>query len=304
MAIKKISMTGTGGFIGSHFLSVCAKNNIAVQAIRDYKKNENIEKYATEKIINFEKFTSFSEVIKTSDYFVHAACIPKKIAENNEELSLRYGPQLTEKICEACIENQIPLIYLSSAQVYKFTAGKIGVKENAAKDRNSVYAKHKLLSENIIIDYSKKYKLNFVILRPFNIIGKNLSNLNRSTVENIFIKRVIKKQKIEFYSNPHNCMDFIGIDLVVKVIIDTMKKFHMANGQVINIGTGIPTSLYELAKYICGDLKNDLIELPAFINYPAEHLIADTTKMRDLLSIRSKNCLSEDLNFLYDEINK
>jgi len=299
----KISMTGAGGFLGNHFTLACSEKKILVNAIRNYKKKEQVtNNNVIEKTIDFDREESIANSIESSDFLIHAACIPKNIATNNEKLSMKYGPQYTEKICRACVESNVPLIYISSAQVYQPTSKKVGIKETSNKFSNSIYAMHKLLSEEIIVSFSKQYKLDFVILRPFNIIGKNLYDRNRMTIENIFISKVLKKEKIEFFTNPRNCMDFINIKSMIDIIFLTMHNFQSTNGQILNAGSGIPTSLYQLASYIYKYKDRRLLEATTSKDLPEEHLLADTKKMKAFLGIQPKNNLQESLNTLYDEL--
>ena len=97
-------------------------------------------------------------------------------------------------------------------------------------------------------------------------------------------------------------MDFINIKSMIDIIFLTMQNFQSTNGQILNAGSGIPTSLYQLASYIYKYKDGGLFEATTSKDLPEKHLLADTNKMKKYLGIQPKNNLQESLKTLYDEL--
>ena len=76
----------------------------------------------------------------------------------------------TKKVLSAIKETSVKnFIFSSTAAVYKDGLNKVS--ENSKILPKSVYGKTKLKAENLIINNCKKNKINFVILRYFNVVG-------------------------------------------------------------------------------------------------------------------------------------
>jgi nucleoside-diphosphate-sugar epimerase len=92
-----------------------------------------------------------------------------------------------------------------------------------------------------------KYGVDVVIYRPFGGYGGD------QTMDYPFpsiIKRVIDKENpVTVWGSGEQVRDFIHIDDVVEGVLSTMDK--LGPGQVLNLGTGIPTSFRDLARGAC-----------------------------------------------------
>ena len=117
---------------------------------------------------------------------------PKKYFKNNV-----LGTKNLLKSCENTgVKN---LVFSSTAAVYK--DGQYKVNENSIIKPKSVYGKTKIKAEKIIKQFCKRNKINYCILRYFNIAGSSPSGkiglINKS--DNLFknfSREIIKKRPI------------------------------------------------------------------------------------------------------------
>ena len=106
----------------------------------------------------------------------------------------------TKNLISACLNTNVKnFIFSSTAAVYK--DGLYKVNENSPVKPKSVYGKTKLSAEKLIIKNCKKHKINFGILRYFNIVGSSPSGkiglINKETIYlKIFQYRHLKKSNL------------------------------------------------------------------------------------------------------------
>jgi dTDP-4-dehydrorhamnose reductase len=161
-----ILITGAKGNVGAYLCSELSKSH----TIYGLDKTElNItDKIATEKILNDLK----------PDAVIHCASITNKyICEYNEDLAYSVNTVGTLNIANCCNLLNIPILYLSSTDVY----GDIKSSPYTENDQCipiNAYSKSKLGAEELIQTICKKY----FILRTSNIFGGN----------DCFVRKLIK----------------------------------------------------------------------------------------------------------------
>ena len=140
-----------------------------------------------------------------------------------------------------------------------------------------MYGKLKLKSEN----YLRKNLSNFLIIRLFNIYGKDQPNGFFLTD----IKKIIKKKKIKV---DNSYRDFISIEKVVKFL-----NFSIQNDVkgIFNLGSGKSYSLIKIIKKISKKVKKKPI---LKINNKKDYLISDNAKLK---KIRFKLINEKNFNF-------
>ena len=178
--IKNILITGGAGYIGSHIVEILIKNKKRVIILDNlstgFKKLINKKaKFFKVDIKNTKKINQILNKNKI-DGVIHLAAnlvigegqkYPKKYFTNNV-----LG---TNSVLEALKNTNVKnFIFSSTAAVYK--DGLYRVKETSPIRPKSVYGKTKLKAEQLIQRYCKKLKINYGILRYFNIVGSSPSN--------------------------------------------------------------------------------------------------------------------------------
>jgi len=116
--------------------------------------------------------------------------------------------------------------------------------ESDIPEPNNFYAVTKLAGTNLALTYTRMYKKPINVLRLFNVYGpmEEEGRLVRNVIENALFNRPI------YLATGKEARDFIYIDDVTDAFIDCLENKIRIYGEVFNIGTGIQTTIEQLAR--------------------------------------------------------
>ena len=161
----------------------------------------------------------------------------------------------------------------------------ISTPETAPQPCNSIYALSKKTQEDMLMLIGKMYQLPTTALRCFNIYGPRQSISNPYTgVTAIFISRLKNNQSPVIYEDGLQSRDFVSVHDVVDALILAMDN-PKTNYQVMNIGSGTPTSIKDVAATLSQLMgKNIKLQMnQEFRKNDIRHCFADTTKAQTIL---------------------
>jgi len=262
--IKNILITGGAGYIGSHVSEVLIKNKkkifITDNLSTGYRRLINKKaKFFKVDILKSKKIREI--IIKNKiDSVIHLAAnliigegekYPKKYFKNNV-----IG---TKNLLAACKNTTIKnFVFSSTAAVYK--DGMYRVTENSLLKPKSIYGKTKLKAENFVKSKCKKLKVNYGILRYFNIVGASPSGkyglINKSDhlFKNFSTQITRKKPVLKIYGNNYNtkdgsCIrDFIHVSDIAEIHEKVLNKIGNSNKSVVlNCGYNQGISVKQVA---------------------------------------------------------
>jgi dTDP-L-rhamnose 4-epimerase len=114
----------------------------------------------------------------------------------------------------------------------------------------SVYGATKLAQENIISSWANSVGCEYVLLRLQNVFGPGQSLINSYTgIVSLFCQLARRNESIPLYEDGLVQRDFILIDDVVAAIIQAVGR-EGVSGEVLDIGSGLATTLLELGNEI------------------------------------------------------
>lgn len=225
---KRILITGSSGFIGNHLIKEICKNS-QYQVIPFENKGKKINLLSKREILK----------IKRVDIVIHlAAEIPKKKESSTFFQNNVLG---TLNILDYCVTKKIKKLIFISSYVYGLPKYNPIDEKHPIMAHNS-YSKSKILAEELCKIYSKIFGLKIIILRPFNIFGKN--QINNSLISNI--EQYYKNKKSIKIMNVESKRDFLFITDFIKVIlimIDFETEFD-----IFNVGSGKSYSFEKILK--------------------------------------------------------
>lgn len=200
-----ILITGAKGNIGTYLCSASSETHV----IYGLDKNElNImDKIAIEKTLNDLNI----------DAVIHTAAVTNKYTcEYNETLTYGVNTVGTLNIAQYCNSLNIPIVYLSTTEVYGDTKSFPYIESDKCIPLN-VYSKSKLRGEELIQTICTKY----FIIRTSSIFGGN----------DCFVRNIIngKHTAIYLFSNPNLCLTYIEDLTAALMILLATDKYGIYN---------------------------------------------------------------------------
>ena len=308
--MKNILVTGGAGYIGSHVVERLVNLNKKVFIIDNlstgHKKLINKKaKFFFCDIKNFEKVRKIIKNNKIQSVIHLAASLsvgesqikPKKYYENNV-----LG---TKNILKACRLNNVKnFVFSSTCAVYK--DGVSLVKENSILKPKSVYGSTKLSCEKLIVSKLKDKKINYTILRFFNVAGASVSgkigqlSKGDQLFKNLSIAVKKKKPKINIYGNNYDtkdgtCVrDYIHVSDISHIHILALKTIKkLKKSFILNCGYGKGISVLDAVKEFEKQIKKKIkIQYKKRRKGDMKKIIADNNKIKKLLKWKpNKNSL-------------
>lgn len=170
---------------------------------------------------------------------------------------------------------------------------------------SSVYGITKQNQEQMIMAVCPTLGIEPVAFRYQNVYGPGQSLKNPYTgILSIFSTQIKNGNGINVFEDGEETRDFVFIDDVVDVTILGIEK-QEANGEIFNVGTGVPTNVITIAKTL---IENYGIEVPVTIsgNYrmgDIRHNFADITKIKQKLLFEPQYQFKEGARKFTDWVN-
>jgi dTDP-L-rhamnose 4-epimerase len=162
--------------------------------------------------------------------------------------------------------------------------------ENSKIHPSSIYGITKQQQEQMILLMGKSLGIPAVALRYQNVYGPGQSLNNPYTgILSIFSTRLLNGNDIDIYEDGDESRDFVFIDDVVSATILALEK-EEANHQIFNVGSGVATSVSEVANLL-KSLHNSDVKISVSGKYrlgDIRHNYADLSKIKNALGFSPK----------------
>lgn len=206
---------------------------------------------------------------------------------------------MTYNVLEFCRQNNVPIIFSSSREVY----GDIHryITEESYADfafTESPYSASKISGEALVYSYAQCYGLRYLVFRFSNVYGRYDNDIDRmERVIPKFIGQISRGEPIVVYGKD-KVLDFTFIDDCVDGVIGGLKLLtsdHTAN-QTINLAYGQGNTLIEMAQYV-GKAVGVQPEIYTASSQIGEvtHYVANVGKARALLNYNPQTPLEKGI---------
>lgn len=296
--IKNILITGGAGYIGSHTAEILINNKKKVFIVDNLstgsKKLINKKtKFYKEDILNTQKIKQIITVNKIDSIIHLAAVLSVGESEKNPKKYNRINVTGTKNLLEAVKKSNVKnIIFSSTCAVYKDGFAKVNEKTKLGP--TSVYGKTKLNCEKAIKFFCKKNKINYGILRYFNVAGASetgkIGQINKGDqlFKNLSIETKKKNPVFKIYGSNYKtkdgtCVrDYIHVsdisEIHYKVLLKIDKNF---TSEILNCGYGKGISVNDVIKKFRKYANKNL----KILKYPKRKgdmikVISDNTKLK------------------------
>jgi UDP-glucose 4-epimerase len=235
----RLLIIGCNGFIGSHTFKFFKDRHYEVFGADKVGKDNSAFKL-NEDMSNLDvlfQSNSFDVCVNASG----SATVAFSLQNEQQDYLLNYKNVALMLDAIKIHQPKCKLINLSSAAVYG-NPSVLPIHEDVATNPISPYGKHKLLSEQLLLEGAKKEGLKTLSLRIFSVYG---NGLKKQLFWDIY-QKTQKSDIIELYGTGEETRDFIHIDDLMlaleKIILHT--NF---DGNNINVASGIESTIKSAA---------------------------------------------------------
>jgi len=207
--------------------------------------------------------------------------------------------QITYNVLEYCRQNQLPIIFSSSREVYGDIHRYI-TEETAANFSftESTYSASKISGEAFIYSYARCYGLPYLIFRFSNVYGRFDNDIERmERVIPKFIRYIAQGKPITVYGRD-KVLDFTYVDDCVAGVATGIERLLAGDvrNETVNLAYGEGNSLLRLVDLISEALgKVPEVHIEPSLVGEVTHYVADISKARTLLDYVPQVSLEEGI---------
>ena len=259
-------VTGAAGFVGSNLVrALNARGERNILAVDNLERSEKFCNLAELEIADYLDKRDFLDRLSAGQFdgavdvmFHQGAC------SNTMELDGRYMMENNYRYCadllDFCLEEEIPLIYASSAAVYGGTGG--FREERACEAPLNVYGYSKLLFDQLVRRRIGEANAQIAGFRYFNVYGPNEQHKGRmaSVAWHFFNQYRTEGCVRPFagsggYADGEQRRDFVSVEDVIKVNLYFLDNPDISG--IFNVGTGKAQSFNDIASTVVNACRVD-----------------------------------------------
>ena len=301
---KNILVTGGAGFIGSHIVDklspenkVIVLDNLSSGSLSNLGKSKGRITFIKGDILDKAQL---KDIVVEVEFIFHLAANVGNIKSIEDPyLDMDVNVKGTLNLLEACLNSNIKrLVYSSSGAIFG-EAKYLPVDEDHPLNPESPYAVSKLAAEKYCFAYWKVHGVPTVSLRYFNIYGPRQGKSEYGNVISIFISRIKEGKSLTVYGDGNQTRDFVFVEDIVQSNLLAATQ-PAAVGEILNIGTGIGSSLEELVSILdhVSGRKHPVIHTDPRAG-EVKHSRANIEKARKMLGYNPKTTFKEGLSLTW-----
>ena len=257
----KALVTGGAGFIGGHLVERLIKWGWDVIVFDNFERASletlrNLPPEAELRRVDVRDLETMRRHVHDIDTVFHLAALTDVVeSEVRSDEYWSVNVLGTENVLRIARELDAKLIFTSSAAVY----GELdrAAREDLKPNPLSFYGVTKLEGERLCMRYYRRYGVEVVVLRIFNVFGERA----RSGVVKIFLERARRGEPLIIYGDGGAIRDFIYVKDVVDALIKAALSKRVS-GEILNIGSGKPIRVRDLAKIVAEETGVEIIHEP------------------------------------------
>ena len=291
---KKIFLTGSEGFIGSHLIEHLVKSGYKVKALVLYNSFNNIGWLRNVDKSILKSVEIVRGDIRDKEFLEKNIGDCKVIIHLAALIGIPYSYEATRSYIDVNILGTLNLLEISrKKKIEKFiqtstsevygTAQYVPMDEKHPKIPQSPYAATKSAADQLAMSYYFSHNLPVTVIRPFNIFGPRQSM--RAVIPTIINQAILKKNKISL-GTINSKRDYTFVNDAVRAFEKCINNKKII-GKTINIGTNFERSIKQI------------VNLISFISKTKIKIIVDKKRLRPLKSevmrLRTSNNLAKKL---------
>jgi UDP-glucose 4-epimerase len=308
MRDQRTLITGGAGLVGSHIADQLVRAGAGEIVVLDNFVRGRRENLAWAlaggpvRIIegDIRDRDALAEAMRGVDVVFHQAAIRITQCAEDPRLALEVLADGTFNVLEAAVAAGVRrLVAASSASVYGLAETFPTPERHHLYGNRTMYGAAKAFNEGLLRTFHEMYGLDYVALRYFNVYGPRMDIHGVYTEVLIrWMERIAAGQPPLILGDGSQTMDFVYIEDIARA--NLLAAASEATDEVLNVASGVETSLNDLAKALLRVMGSDLRPEygPERSVNPVARRLADTSRARELIGFEATVGLEEGLSRL------
>ena len=299
LSFRRALVTGGAGFIGSHVTQRLLRLGAQVRVLDDLSVGlrENVPSGAELVVGDLRDANAVDAALDGVDVVFHlAARVSIRASVERFYEDAQTNVMGTLSLLQGCAAQKVRrFVYASSMGVYADAPTPDQIPETYPTEPISPYGVGKLAGEKYLLCLANALNLEPVILRYFNTYGPRQGYTPYVGVITIFIKRLLAGEPPVIFGDGGQSRDFVYVgDIADATVLAAQKDVA---GETFNVGTGLATSVNQVAEMLCRKLNPAIRPIYA-PEHPGElrFSVPDISKARRLLGYDPKGRLEERID--------
>lgn len=292
-------VTGGAGFLGSALANRLVTDGHVVHVLDDLSNGDRghilpMVSFTQGDVDNIPLLWSLLQDVDCVYHLAARVSVPQSILYPREYNRVNVGG--TVSLMEAMRDQGVRRVVFASSGAIYGRQERQPVREDAAPHPDSPYAVSKWAAEQYIHTIGELWGMESVALRIFNAYGPNQSMpASHAPVVPRFLQAALTGGSLIVYGDGRQTRDFVFVDDVVEALVAAATATGI-NRQVINIGSGIETSVTDLLRAVEGATRRK-VNVISNAQKPGgvPRLAADIERARQLLGYRPSVALADGL---------
>jgi nucleoside-diphosphate-sugar epimerase len=304
---RTVLVTGGAGLVGSTIIDrLCdtAVGEIRVLDTFDRGRMENLAAAAQRRPIeviegDIREPATVRAAMDGIDVVFHEAAIRITQCAEEPRLALETMVDGTFNVAEAAARADARVVLASSASVYGQAEAFPTGEDHHPYTNRTLYGAAKAFNEALFRSFNDMYGLRYVALRYFNVYGPRMDIHGVYTEVLVrWMERIADGQAPIILGSGDQTMDFVYVDDVARA--NLCAAVAPVSDVVCNVGTGVETSLSELAATLLRVMGADTTPEygPERSVNRVQRRLADVARARELLGFEAEVDLEEGLRRL------
>lgn len=258
----RILVTGGAGFIGSHVVDAAIAGGHEVAILDNLwphggGRRPNINPKAQFFDLDIrdpavaDVFTRFKPELLSHHAAQHS--VPFSVREPAYDADVNVGGLINLLECCARAKTR-KVVFASSAATYG-TPQYLPIDESHPQRPESPYGITKMVSEHYLRFYAAQHGVQFTALRYGNVYGPRQDPHGEAGVVGIFCDRILAGQPIRIDWDGEQSKDYVFVGDVAHA---NLVVFEKADGEIVNIGTGVATTVNQLHRAVASAVGRDV----------------------------------------------
>jgi len=259
-------ITGGAGFIGSHIADLLVEDdNAHVMVVDDFSRGRRANLDRADKSGRLEVIEGdirdgvvLKRLMRDVDVVFHQAAIRITQCAENPRLAMEVLASGTFEVLDAAVFAGVrKVVAASSASVYGMAEEFPTSESHPPYANETIYGAAKLFNEGLLRSFHAMYGLDSVALRYFNVYGP------RMDVHGVYTEVLIRwMERIDaglppvVFGDGAQTVDLVFVEDVARANI--LASQAKAPARVFNVGSGVETTLLELAQTLLRVMNADI----------------------------------------------